>query len=89
MASLPMMRVVVALALLAGLSGCAVAELTAHGVKEWDKRNRGDQASQTASQPASQSQSQTQARAEEEPPPPASAPAARRSSVTVEELPAR
>ncbi|WP_096704422.1 hypothetical protein [Magnetospirillum sp. 15-1] len=87
MASLPMMRVVVALALLAGLSGCAVAELTAHGVKEWDKRNRGDQASQTASQPASQPQ--TQARAEEEPPPPASAPAARRSSVTVEELPAR
>ncbi len=87
MASLPMMRVVVALSLLAGLSGCAVAELTAHGVKEWDKRNRGDQASQTASQPASQPQ--TQARAEEEPPPPASAPAPRRSSVTVEELPAR
>ncbi len=87
MVSLPMMRVMVVLSVLAGLSGCVVAELTAHGVKEWEKRNRGDQAGQTASQPASQPQSQ--ARAEEEPPPPASAPAPRRSSVTVEELPAR
>lgn len=87
MVSLPMMRVMVALSVLAGLSGCAVAELTAHGVKEWEKRNRGDQVGQTASQSASQPQSQ--ARAEEEPPPPTSAPAPRRSSVTVEELPAR
>lgn len=87
MVSLRTMRVVIALALMAGLSGCALAELTAHGVKEWEKRNRGDQAEQAASQPSSQ----PQARAEEEPPPPARAPASPsgRSSVTVEELPAR
>ncbi|BAE51356.1 hypothetical protein [Paramagnetospirillum magneticum] len=81
-----LMRVVAALSLLAGLSGCAVAELAAHGVKEMEKRNRGDQSSQTASQQTSQPQSRT----EEEPPPPARAPASRSSSsVTVEELPAR
>ena len=82
-----MVRVGVAVALLAGLSGCAVAELAAHGVKELEKRNRGEQTAQSVSQPASQ----TQARAEEEPPPPARAPASSsgRSSVTVEELPAR
>ncbi|EME71786.1 hypothetical protein H261_01017 [Paramagnetospirillum caucaseum] len=88
MAILRMMRVAMALSLMAGLSGCAVAELAAHGVKEWDKRNRGgEQAAQAEAQP----QSQPQARAEEEPPPPVRAPASPsgRSSVTVEELPAR
>jgi len=87
MVSLRMIRAVAAMVLMTGLSGCALAELTAHGVKEWDKRNRGDQAEQAASQPSSQ----PQARTEEEPPPPARAPASAsgRSSVTVEELPAR
>lgn len=79
-------RAFTVLVLMAGLSGCAVAELAAHGVKEWDKRNQGGQ--QTASQSA---QPQVQSRTEEEPPPPARAPASPsgRSSVTVEELPAR
>jgi hypothetical protein len=87
MASLRIVRVMLALSLLTGLSGCAVAELAAHGVKELEKRNRGEPAGQAASQ----STSQPQARTEEEPPPPARAPASSsgRSSVTVEELPAR
>ncbi|KIL98990.1 hypothetical protein CCC_02440 [Paramagnetospirillum magnetotacticum MS-1] len=81
-----LLRVAVAVLLSAGLSGCAVAELAAHGVKEIEKRNRGDQSSQTASQQSAQPQSRT----EEEPPPPARAPATRSSSsVTVEELPPR
>lgn len=84
--SLP--RLFAALSLMAVLSGCAVAELAAHGVKEWDKRNQGGQ--QSASHSSSQPQAQS-SRTEEEPPPPARAPASPsgRSSVTVEELPAR
>lgn len=79
------LRVFTVSLLMAGLSACSVVELAAHGVKEWDKRSQGGQ--QSESQPASHSQ----ARTEEEPPPPARAPAAPsgRSSVTVEELPAR
>jgi hypothetical protein len=77
-------RALVALSLLAALSGCAVADLAAHGIKEWEKRDQSG--TQTASQPAPQSQTQSQP---EEPPPPASAPQPRRSSVTVEELPAK
>jgi hypothetical protein len=77
-------RVIMAVTLMAGLSGCAVVELAAHGAKEWDKRQQGGQGG--TSQPASQ----PLARTEDEPPPPARAPAtAGRSSVTVEELPAR
>jgi hypothetical protein len=77
-------RAVILMLLLTGLCGCSVVELAAHGVKEWDKRQQGGQ--EGASQPASQPQSRT----EDEPPPPARAPAnAGRSSVTVEELPAR
>ncbi|CUW40422.1 protein of unknown function [Magnetospirillum sp. XM-1] len=81
------LRVFAVFALMAGLSGCAVAELAAHGVKEWDKRNQGGPQSASQSAPQSQAQSRT----EEEPPPPARAPASPsgRSSVTVEELPAR
>lgn len=81
----PILRLAAALSLMAGLAGCAIVELTAHGVKEWDKRNQAE--GQGASLPASQ----PQARAEEEPPPPARAPASSsgRSSVTVEELPPR
>jgi hypothetical protein len=77
-------RAVILLLLLSSLSGCAMVELAAHGVKEWDKRQQGGQ--ESTSQPASQPQTRT----EEEPPPPARAPATTgRSSVTVEELPAR
>ncbi|WP_237051522.1 hypothetical protein [Magnetospirillum sp. ME-1] len=73
--------------MMAGLSACSVVELAAHGVKEWDKRSQGGQ--QGEAQPVSQPQAQS--RTEEEPPPPARAPASPsgRSSVTVEELPAR
>jgi hypothetical protein len=77
-------RTMILMLLLGSVSGCSVVELAAHGVKEWDKRQQGGQESAYNSAP------QPQSRAEEEPPPPARAPAsAGRSSVTVEELPAR
>lgn len=66
------------------LAGCGIPDLVAHGVKEIEKSNRSSGAS-----PAPASAPSAQARAEEEPPPPSAPAAARRSSVTVEELPAR
>ena len=78
-------RILAALSLLAGLSACAIPELVAHGVKEWDKRGRAGEPS-SASPQAQQVQPQYQSRTEDEPPPPSAPAAARRSSVTVEEL---
>ena len=72
------------LALSPVLAGCGVAELVAHGVKAVEKRNQPPAGEATASQ--SPTQQTTQA---DEPPPPARAPSSQRSSVTVEELPAR
>ncbi|MBI3444656.1 MAG: hypothetical protein HY055_04720 [Magnetospirillum sp.] len=68
------------------LGGCAVAELAAYGVKSIEKRNQGQSGDAAAAGQPAPASSAAQA---DEPPPPASAPAPRRSSVTVEELPAR
>lgn len=67
------------------LAACALPDLVAHAVKEVEKSQRdgGVRSSQSSNQPMSTD------RVEEEPPPPISAPQPHRSSVTVEELPAR
>ncbi|CAA7617289.1 conserved hypothetical protein [Candidatus Terasakiella magnetica] len=85
-----MRGVVLALAIAPLLGGCGIPDLVAHTVKSIEKRNEGGQTpsspSSVDSQAATRPQTQTQP---DEPPPPVSAPAPRRSSVSVEELPAR
>jgi hypothetical protein len=69
------------------LGGCGVPDLVAHTIKEVEKSQRDG----GAKAPATESERSTavESRAEEEPPPPVRAPQPSRSSVTVEELPAR
>lgn len=83
-----MRGVMLALAIAPLLGGCGIPDLVAHTVKTIEKRNEGAQtpSSSANSQTVSRPQAQTQP---DEPPPPVSAPAPRRSSVSVEELPAR
>ena len=78
-------RSLVAAVLAVMLSGCAVADLVAHTVKavENNLQDKGQGAA------APQTQATSSRSTADEPPPPAAAPAPRRSSVTVEELPAR
>ncbi|OAN44703.1 hypothetical protein A6A04_07710 [Paramagnetospirillum marisnigri] len=80
-------RCVLAMVLALGLGGCGVPDLVAHTIKEVEKSQRdggGKASTAEPSRPAA-----TDSRAEEEPPPPVRAPQPARSSVTVEELPAR
>lgn len=80
-------RVILAFALMVPLSACAVADLVAHGVKEFDKSQNPNV--QPASAPAHKAESQPAVVRDEEPPAPMySGPAAApsRGSVTVEEL---
>lgn len=80
---LPVMLV----ALSSVLTGCALPDLVAHAVKEVEKSQRdgGGKPSTAERPPVAASQDSR----EEEAPPPVAAPQPRRSSVTVEELPAR
>ena len=68
-----------------GLGGCAVVELAAHSVKAVERNQRDGGSRAESPQPAAAGP----VVASEEPPPPQAAPSPRRSSVTVEELPAR
>ena len=78
-------RTIAVVTLAALLSGCGVPDLVAHTVKAVEK-NQQDKG-QTAAAPQSQA---PQARpAADEAPPPVAPPQARRSTVTVEELPPR
>ena len=75
---------VILLGLSPALAGCGIPDLVAYGVKAVEKRNQAPAGEATSSQ--SPTQQTTQA---DEPPPPSRAPAPQRSTVTVEELPAR
>lgn len=75
---------VLAVPLLTG--GCAVVDLAAHGIKEYDRRNAATV--QPAAAPAAASQAQPAVVRRDEPePPPVSAGVPPRESVTVETLP--
>lgn len=84
------MRIAVVLLCLAPLlGGCGVPDLVAHTVKAVEKNQRDGAPVASGTQTQASSQPTSPQTRDEEPPPPVAQPQPHRSSVTVEELPAR
>lgn len=89
MNALRVLAVAMVLGAPAVLGGCAVVDLAAHGIKEYEKSKDGARTAQSAREEQPQAQPAAARRDEPEPPPPMASGVPQRESVTVETLPAR